>query len=221
MRHSEFNALLPWYANKTLDEKERERVEAHLAGCKECAQELESIATIQQAMVDINNEVEPSPRLSFERALDRIEEHELEKVATNQARGRSLQQRLGDFFRGWWTPTPLWPRAIIAVQAVLVVALAGTVVYVQQRDNPYTTSSAPSGNRSSTRIVVSFNDNASESKMNEAIRAVGGRVVDGPSALGLYTIQVPIPPERSAEIQGVLDTLRKDNQVIRFAELKP
>jgi len=221
MRHSEINALLPWYANDTLDKKERERVDAHLATCPECAHELESLARIQRAIVDRGNEVEPSPRLSFERVLDHIEEYERGKADTNRAQGRSLPQKLGDFFRGWWTSTPLWPRAIIAVQAVLVVALAGTVVYVQQRERIYTTSSAPSGDRSSTRIVVSFNEDASESKINNAIRAVGGTVVDGPSALGLYTIQVQIPPDRSAEIQGVLDTLRKDDQVIRFAELKP
>ena len=222
MKHSDITELLPWYANATLREEEREIVEAHLANCRQCTRELESLSLMQQAIVDINHVVEPSPRLTFERALDKVEEYETAKPGTDHANVRaSLRDWIGNFFSGWWTSTPLLPRAIIAVQAILVIGLAGTIFYGQHKEKIYTTSGASSGDRANSRIVVGFDDNASEQQMRQALSAVHGKIIDGPSALGLYTIQVPIPPERSAEIQQALKTLRQNSRVIRIAEQKP
>jgi len=222
MKHSEINELLPWYANATLREEERQIVEGHLANCRECTRELETLSMMQQAIVDINNAVKPSARLTFERALDKVEEYETAKPGTDRANVRaSLRDWIGNFFSGWWTSTPLLPRAIIAVQALLLIGLAGSIFYGQHKEKIYTTSSASSGDRSNTRIVVSFDANASEQQMRQAISAVHGKIINGPSALDLYTIQVPIPPERSAEIQQVLKTLQQNGRVIRFAEQQP
>ena len=38
-RHSEVADLLPWFANGTLDEDERARVERHLVDCIACKKE--------------------------------------------------------------------------------------------------------------------------------------------------------------------------------------
>jgi len=46
---------------------------------------------------------------------------------------------------------------------------------------------------------------------------VGGRIVDGPSAVGAYTVQVPVPAAASDRLAAVLSTLRTDPKV-RLAE---
>jgi hypothetical protein len=223
MKHSEIRELLPWYANATLSKEEREIVGGHLPNCPECARELENLTRIQRAIVEAGNQVQASPRLTLDRALAQIEEYEQTKA---QAAHRKpaldrLRERFIEFWSGWWSVTPTWPRAIIAVQAILLVCLGGTFYYEQHKEHVYTTSSASSGDRSSTRIAVGFDDQATEQQIRQVISAVHGTIVDGPSALGLYTIQVPIPAERSAEIQQALNTLRRDDRVVRFAEQKP
>jgi hypothetical protein len=68
---------------------------------------------------------------------------------------------------------------------------------------------------------VSFDDNATEQQINQALQEVHGKIVDGPSPLNLYTIEVPIAAGQSARIEAVLATLRKHDHVIRLAEQKP
>ena len=223
MKHSEVRELLPWYANSTLGNAERELVVAHLASCQECARELENLAMLQRAIVETGNRVEVPRSLTLDRALARIEEYEQTKAREANRRPAldSLRERIIEFWSNLWQTTPAWPLAMIAVQFILLVCLGGAFYYQQNKGNVvYTTSSAPSRDKSSTRIVVSFDDNASEHEIRQAISAVHGKIVDGPSALGLYTIQVPIPVEHTAEIQQALTTLRRDDRVVRFAEQK-
>ena len=222
MKHSEIRELLPWYANATLSKEEREIVGSHLANCPECVRELENLTGIQRAIVEAGNQVQASPRLTLDRALAQIEEYEQTKVQTAHRKPvlDRLRERFIEFWSGWWSVTPTWPRAIIAVQAILLVCLGGALYYEQHKENVYTTSSASSGDRSNTRIAVSFDENASELQIRQAIASVHGTIVNGPSALGLYTIQVPIPIEHTAEIQQALNTLRQDDRVVRFAEQK-
>jgi anti-sigma factor RsiW len=217
MKHSEIIELLPWYANATLKEDERKVVEAHLAGCRECALELESLTLMRQAVVESGGKVStPSPAL-LNLALARIEDYERTRPKSDDRRSEPS----GNFWNRlavWWRPTPVFARALIAVQLVLVLALGGVVLQQHRSRNVYTTLTGPTSQQ--TKLAVAFNQDASEQEIRRAIQEIHGTIVDGPSALGLYTIEVPVPREQTPEIEKLLQRLRQNHRVIRIAEQK-
>ncbi len=220
MTHREIIELLAWYVNATLKKEERRTVEAHLASCRECALQLEGLKTMRAAEVELGEEAPtPSPSL-LNRALVEIEAYERERARPRERRFgwfSSLRDQTGGLWASW-LPTPAFARVVIAVQLVLVVAL-GTVVFIQRHRGPvYSILTRPSSQGAGARITVGFSEGISEEAMRQAIQEIHGKIVDGPSALGLYTIEVPIPPERTEEVAKVLQTLRQNRRVIGFAE---
>lgn len=222
MKHSEIIELLPWYTNSTLSEDERKAVETHLADCSECAREVKNLAIMRNAVIDTGNKAPVPGANALNRALAQIEDYERSRdQATQKAASRpGIAERISRLWSGWWRPTPLLARAIIAVQLVLVLGFGAALVYQQNQNAIYTTSSGPAGDKASTRIAVGFSDGAIEQDIRQTILAVHGKIIDGPSALGLYTVQVPIAPEHSQEIDNVLKALRQNQRVVRFAEQK-
>jgi anti-sigma factor RsiW len=68
----ELRELLPWYANNTLPEEERAKVEAHLARCERCQQELRELRQIKEMIaLSVESVPEPSEEL-FARTVERI-----------------------------------------------------------------------------------------------------------------------------------------------------
>ncbi|HLQ52552.1 MAG TPA: zf-HC2 domain-containing protein [Terriglobales bacterium] len=217
MKHREIIELLPWYVNATLKEDERKTVESHLAGCRECALELESLALMRKAVVELGDEVPtPSPVL-LHQALAQIEDYERTRPPSRRSEASG---NFWDRLAVWWRPTPVFARALIAVQLVLVLVLGAMVFHQQNRIDSYKTLTAPVSEKGSVRLAVGFREGASEAEITQTLLGIQGKIVDGPSALGLYTIQVPIRPEQTQAIEKLLQTLRENRRVVRFAGQK-
>src|SRR3954469_13176208 len=74
--HRQVGELLPWYVNGTLGERERGKVEDHLAGCPACQAEERACRRMAEAALAAA-EVSPSPHpAQLGRLLDRIEVEE-------------------------------------------------------------------------------------------------------------------------------------------------
>ncbi|HEY6251822.1 MAG TPA: zf-HC2 domain-containing protein [Candidatus Angelobacter sp.] len=218
MNHDQIIELLPWYANQTLEEDERQAVEAHLAGCSECAKEMENLSAMRKAVVETENQGPTLSAFALNRALAEVEDYERTKAPKALARGNAYEG--ANWWARWWKPTPLFARALVAAQIVLVLAL-GTVTFYQHTHPTviYTTASGgPTNDKGNARIVVRFSEGASEQEIRQTILAIKGKIVDGPSAQHLYTIQLSIPTEQTAEIERVLETLRQNQRVIVLAE---
>jgi hypothetical protein len=217
MKHQEIIELLPWYANATLSEDERRTVETHVAGCKECAQELTSLAAMRKAVVALADEAPaPSPHL-LNRALAEIEDYERGRAQKSARMGRWRRQ-ISEFWAGLWPSAPVFARAALAAQLALVLVLGTVAVY--QHKHPqivYKVSTGPSGEGTGARISVVFNENASEREIRQALEEIHGTIVEGPTAEGSYTVQLPIRPEQTAELEKNLETLRQHQRVVRFA----
>ena len=215
MKHEEIIELLPWYANHTLKENERREVEAHLANCGECSRELESLSAMQKAVVEEKNRGPVLPPMALNRALAQIEDYERTKMPAGAV--KTAKKR--GWWTQWWESTPFFARGLIAAQVCLLIALASVAFY--QRIHPaviYTTASGGSmENKDSAGIVVRFNEGATEQEIRQAILAIQGRIVDGPSAQNLYTIQLSIRRDKTAEIERVLEILRQNQHVVSFA----
>ena len=218
MKHQDIIELLPWYANATLANDERKTVETHLANCQECAQELKSLTTVRNAVVELGDRVPaPSPR-QLNRALAEIENYENSKAQAGNRRTTGSLNRIAAFWTGWWQ-TPAFARSLIAVQAILLVGLAVTALYQYRHQNTvYVTSSGPSVPGTGAKIVVGFEPGVSEEQLRKTIQDIDGQIVGGPSALDLYTVQLKIPKEKTAEIDKILERLRQSRRVVRVAQ---
>lgn len=220
MNHREIIELLPWYVNGTLEEDERRTVEAHLKECSPCALEWKQLGTIQAAALEQAAEAPSPSSASLHGVLDRIEEYEGKRSRTPKERIGWLTKLLSAMREPWWQPTPAFARVLMAAQLVLVIALGGMLLFQGDESRRGGTASGPSTTpiqQNVTRIAVGFTEGVSEQTMRDTILAIQGNIVDGPSALGLYTVEVRIPPQRTEEIDKLLQGLLKDRKVVRFA----
>ena len=204
MTHTEILELLPWYA--TLDEERRREIDTHVGNCAECAREFAEIQAVQKKMVRIDDTPEPSAFL-LQRTLARIEAHETTKTASVTRWQRLL---------GWWRLSPAAVRGLIAAQAVLLIVLAVGVVYFQHEVQSFYTLGGPTGSASGVRLTLGFQPEISEEALRETLRKIGGNIVGGPSALGLYTVQIP----KDSDPDLVLAQLRASPSV-RFVQRNP
>ena len=205
MTHRESLELLPWYA--TLNEERRRALDAHLQDCAECVRELAEISALRETIAPPEMTPEPSPFL-LERTMARIDAFDRERTSRAAGWRRLI---------GWWPASPLAARVLIGAQAALVVVLLAGTVYFHHQAQEFTTLSGPTPAASGPRLTIAFQPGTSEEVLRQTIRDVNGTIVDGPSALGLYTVQVPGKPDPDELLAG----LRAQSSVIRFAEKKP
>jgi len=231
MNHQEIIELLPWYVNATLSSEEKAIVASHLEGCAECAGEARSLAAMRKAVIAVGDQApDPSPFL-LNRALAEIEDYERQRA---QADGRpapkpgNFSDRVRAFRENWWPATPVFARLAMATQLALLVAV-GTVALYQYshprvvRESPYGTAAGPSGTpgaEAKAKISVAFNEKASAHEIRQALSEIDGTIVDGPSAQGFYTVQLPFAPEQTTEVDKVVQKLQQNRRVVSFAATK-
>ncbi len=207
MTHPEIAPLLPWYLNGTLAETERRAVADHLRECAECTRELGSLEDLQAAVRDAAQEApEPSPLL-LTRALASIDEHEREKEG-----GRWP-------WLAWWRPLPKFARVALVVQLAAIVGLGAYVAASRDRRSFVTAGSSVQGAHAGrARIAVMFQPGASAAQIRQLLHGLGASIISGPSALGLYTVELSIGRDDSEQLAHALKSLRESREVVRFAE---
>src|SRR6476619_800742 len=114
--HSEA-ALLPWYANGTLNEAERHQVAHHLQSCADCSRQLEEVTEIRNRLSTLYEE-QPAP--SHEQAR-RI----FAKIAQEAAARRSVPMP----HESWHDRLDGWIRTFFMPQ--WVPTLAATLLFIQ------------------------------------------------------------------------------------------
>jgi anti-sigma factor RsiW len=210
--HQRIWEVLPWYVNGSLAQPERERVEAHLAACRSCQEE---VRTCRRTAAEIAGagEVSPSPHpIQFQRLLARIEESERDERRHDGgwhilAPFRSLVQA---------TPRPL--RGALVAQAAVIFLLVGFLAWDALR--PSSPSPAPAVYRTlsdpapapvpTVRLRVMFSPQATEREIRGLLLGIRGKITDGPSPLGAYTVEVPAAGD---PVRVVLARLRSESQV--------
>ncbi len=207
MTHPEITPLLPWYLNGTLAETERRAVADHLRECAECTRELGSLEDLQAAVRDAAQQApEPSPLL-LTRALASIDEYEREKEAA------------GWPWLAWWRPLPKFARVALAVQLAAIVGLGSYIAVSRDRPRFETAgSSIPGAHADRVQIAVMFQPGASEAQIRQVLQGLGASIIGGPSALGVYTIELPIARDDAEPLARALKSLRESREVVRFAE---
>ena len=78
--HPDISALIPWYVNGSIGERERRRVDAHLAQCAHCRDELTREQWVQRNMT-AETAVEHLPADSLKRLQARLDGIDVAQLA--------------------------------------------------------------------------------------------------------------------------------------------
>jgi hypothetical protein len=216
-RHRQVWALLPWYVNGTLSGRDLDLVTGHLSACSDCAEEVARChdLAVAEGTVTAVARVPSTERLA--RLLARIDAIEAAGSCDHGWRGR-LRDRI-DALRELLQSAPAPARWALAAQGTLVVLLVAVVAWqaALSSGQPYRTlASAPEqAPRGQAQIRVVFTDDISEREMRAVLEHVEGKIVDGPSAVGAYTVEVPV--SASERVAPVLEVLRSQ-PTVRLAE---
>lgn len=221
--HEEVWDLLPWYVNGTLDEGETLTVEEHLEACGICREEVRYWRGFAQALQD-EGDLAVSADADLARLRGRL-------AGAGASAGRQPPGRTtgGRAWRDAVRRTPSPVRWALAAQLAAVLLLGGLLASswtgpgaaapsetTAPAAGPFRTlSDAPAAPAAgdATLLRVVFADQAREREIRGALIAVGGRIVDGPSPTGVYTVAV----DASGDPEAALGSLRSFSQVL-FAE---
>lgn len=204
--------LLPWHANGTLGREERERVERHLVTCDSCRDELALCREAGEAVWQTRDaHWEPPPG-----HLDRLRE----KLPPAEPRAARPTGSWIDRMRDTWSVLPGRVRFALAAQSALVAGLAALLVAQLATPEPrlYQTLTAPAPAAPTTgpRLLLAFEADTTEPELRALLSAVNGSIVQGPTALGVYTVALTA----EARVDAAVETLRADPRV-RLAEPLP
>jgi hypothetical protein len=198
--HEEVWELLPWHINGTLEGRDARRVERHLGHCLPCHAELgrqRELASLVQAP----------------EALPLSPGHGLARLEGRLAASRRLTAR-----------RPLgWGWLALAEAAIIVVLLSAVLARRQPPALPQATfetlgNAAPALDRASGPVYRAlFAESASERELRELLAGLNLRIVDGPSPLGLFTLELAAETQDPRTPAAVLAGLRA-HDAVRFAE---
>lgn len=206
--------LLPWYLTGTLKESERQAVDAHLATCADCRDELAHLTHLRIPMkTAFAEETTPDLRVQ-EQVMRRIQSDTLPTPSVSAARIEgSAAESVEQWFRRLFAPRwiPALAMTLIIGQLVLLLWTAG-----EQTALPPSNIASRGIPSASTRILLVFQESIPEARIRATILALNGRLVDGPTTDGRYTIEIPVA--QLAALDRQLHALRQQSDAIRRAE---
>ena len=212
--HQDISALLPWYVNGSLDERERQRVDAHLIECAGCREDWAQEQRVYEGMT-AETAVEYMPAASLKRLQARLDglvaaspnpqsDVRQEPTAQEKPVGRLLA----------------WPGLMAASVAVMAVALSLLAAdrWMQFRaravvpDYHTVTTSTPRPAGEVIRAV--FSPTITLVELQAILDAAQLRIISGPTEAGVYSLAAI----SGQPVSVSLASLRRDEKV-RFAEI--
>lgn len=213
--HPEIQALLPWYANRTLTSDEAARVATHLSACPHCRDELEQCRILADTVKDADENTWTPPITHFTELMRRVD-----AVQALAAKPPGLTTRVQGWFT-WLSAIPPSARWFLGTQGAVIMVLGISLAWllVPTGGNVYETmSSAPPRVVSEQTVLkIVFADDITGAELRDLLQKLNANVVAGPSALGVYTVQVP---GRTNSPSAVL-TLRAHPKVQLVEEIRP
>lgn len=209
--HDEVQELLAWYANDTLPAGDAARVEEHLRGCLACRQELAFLDGLRRTLAEPDDLL-----LSPERSLGPLASR-IGALAAGR-RGHLRWLDVVGIVVGRLRHLLARPAAPLQIGlAASLVALALSLVWVahSSRQPRFHTlgdavTAAPA---SGSMLRVVFAAELPVSEIQRLLRDVGGSIAQGPSAWGVYTVEL----RPGIEVGAALERLR-EHPGVRFAE---
>ena len=202
--HHEVFALLPWYVNATLEEADRQRVEAHLGTCTICREDLAAQQRICEA-IEAQPALDYMPVASLKRLQARLDAQAESAVAPPPPPQEQGTNRMP--WRGWMA-------ASIAAMAVAVALFAADRWVLEARLQPKystVTSSVPRPQGEVIRAV--FSPTITLVELQTILDEAQLRIVSGPTEAGVYSLA----SNSTLTVHASLALLRQ-HSTVRFAE---
>jgi hypothetical protein len=218
--HDEICLLLPWYVNGTLDPPESARVSAHLLGCRGCRAEL-------AAQRELRAQIKAPPAME---ALDanvalghfmaRIRDDFPSVRQASAVTEHASRHGLGALLN-WFTLPGQRSLAWAGAAGLLAVAVLPLVYDFRSagRPNIFHTAANPGSfaKFEANDIRVVFAQPLTAEAIQSIVEPLQGRLVDGPSGPGIYTIRFDVRDPSPDFLAERLDRLRARKDVA-FAE---
>jgi hypothetical protein len=203
--HHEVSALLPWYVNETLGERDRQTVDAHLGICTACRDDLAAQRRICEA-------------IAAQPAIDYMPVASLKRL---QARLDTQAESAGAFAAANEQPTRRWPwrglmAASLATMAVAIALLASSrwvqmEAALTQPNYRTVTNSTPRPQGEVIRAV--FSPTITLVELQTILDEAQLRIVSGPTEAGVYSLA----SNSTLTVRASLALLRQ-HSTVRFAE---
>lgn len=213
--------LLPGYVNRTLPSEEEQQVANHLQTCVTCQQELQEVTNMQAAIKNIIAERPgPSPA-AFSTLMRRIEQEkqaQSEKISQPKTSSwwETVESAFRSLFEVQWVPA--LASMLIVGQAFLLLSLLGTPEGQKgQESGTIIERSIPQGTPQGSllKIRVGFQADAQDQHIREFLQTLQGRIIDGPSSDGTYTLA--IPQQGTMTLDALLTQFRQQTNLVRVA----
>jgi hypothetical protein len=217
---NDIELLLPWHAAGTLSYRDTQRVEAALANDPELARRYESVREELGETIHLNETLGAPSARAMASLFAKIEAEPGRRPVVSV----NLGTRLREFFAGLSPRTLAW-SASAAVFAILLQAalIAGIVI----KDNggsgtaSYQTASVPNPvSGVGSYALIRFQPQASAAEITAFLENNNLSVAGGPTAGGLFRVQVASTKLATADLAGVVDKLRA-NKIIGFIAATP
>lgn len=203
-------ALLPWYVNGTLSHQDREQVDRHLSLCATCRAELEDLSVLKSTLTSLYS-AQPGPSPLTSRTV-REQVVQTSPAQRPESAGRRSMPDVVDT----WLRSLFAPRWVPTLAAALLVAQMGVILWVGMpvpRQEQITTRSL---GMQTARIAVVFQATATNEQIQGLLQELHGRITDGPTVDGRYTVDVPAAD--AAALQHKLEQLRNREHLVRSAD---
>ena len=216
--HDSIVELLPWYVKGTLNPVEHSRVDKHLASCPECQQESMLYRQLDSEGLtsDRTPSWQPTPAhfSSILQSIDALESKADSAVSRAKTPKHGLKQlsKLSAWLKA--TPNPIfWFMSLETVALTALVLLTVARFPQQPGEQAYQTLSneRPSYSANLPRLSIVFAEDITEREIRTLMQAQHGQLVQGPSMLGVYTIELAL--EVANESQQAIDNLRANPKV--------
>jgi hypothetical protein len=214
--HREIADLIPWYLNDTIDVRERERLEAHLAACAACRDDLYVERQVYERMA-ANVVVEHIAATSFKRfqlKLEGLNESTVTRRRSGEAEPVALINRVMK------TKPIMNTRSLsISVAASAVILAVALAVFFVHRQTPvplpqsYITVTTPSVRAPGEVIRAVFVPTTTLGELQAILVEAQLRIVSGPTEAGVYSLAATT----ARPVMISLDILRQ-HTAVRFAE---
>jgi hypothetical protein len=191
VNRDEAEELLPWYVAGTLSAEEMKAVQALIDSGEISAEQLEALKLVGVALAGTGADASRRDMQILQRLLDGL--HDDPSPASLDeplvvVRERSTERRDDDRPSGLpWSLTPRLAKALIGVQFALLLGLAAGLMVADDRDPagyPVASTAVPGD------YTVMFAPGVSEAQLRSLLLESRAHIVAGPSAIGLYTIDL-------------------------------
>ncbi len=206
--HKEISALIPWYVNGSISEIDRQGVDAHLARCAQCRDDLTLEQGVYQSMSE-ETAVEYMPAASLKRLQARLDGVAMQVPVEGswELSAAAPSRRVVT-----WQGVMAASVAIMAVAVSLLAADRWTQSRTRAAPSYYTvTSSAPRASNVVIRAV--FIPTVTLVELQAVLDEAGLRIISGPTEAGVYSLAA----NSHRAVSSSLALLRAHAKV-RFAE---